>query len=178
MYTWGAGADEVDAVLPGDELVAAGGIRTTRAVTINAPADAVWLWLAQIGEDRGGFYSYSRPERSVGARIHNADTVHPEWQELHAGDAIWLARRYGEGAREVIAAVEPKSHLVLMSPDDFDRLQHGERPPAHGLLSPTRGAADAATRAWQWRRGRALFATVQNEHALASRRDQWQAIED
>ena len=85
-----------NAVLPGDELVQPGVPRTTRAVTIDAPVDAVWPWLAQIGEDRGGFYSYSLLERAVGARIHNADAIHPEWQELRVGDTIWLARRYGE----------------------------------------------------------------------------------
>jgi hypothetical protein len=87
----------------------------------------VWPWLAQIGEDRAGFYSYSLLERAVGADMHNADTIHPEWQELRVGDTIWLARRYGERARQVVAAVKPKSHLVLMSADDFDRLRRGEK---------------------------------------------------
>ncbi|MET0992969.1 MAG: hypothetical protein ABWY20_02340 [Mycobacterium sp.] len=125
MYTWGAHDDEVAATLPGDELVAANTPRTTRAVTIDAPKQAVWPWMAQIGEDRGGFYSYSLLERAVGAHIHNADAVHPEWQNLHVGDTIWLARRYGDGARQVVAAVEAKSHLVLVSPDDFARLRRG-----------------------------------------------------
>ena len=76
-------------------------------------------------KDRGGFYSYSLLERAVGAHIHNADTVHLEWQDLRVGDTVWLARRYGEGARQVVAAVKPESHLVLMSPDDFERVQQG-----------------------------------------------------
>ncbi|MGO9510461.1 MAG: hypothetical protein ACLPXZ_25165, partial [Mycobacterium sp.] len=58
MYTWGASAGERDAVLPGDELVAASAVRTTRGVTIDASPESVWQWLVQIGEDRGGFYSY------------------------------------------------------------------------------------------------------------------------
>ena len=81
----------------------------------------------QIGEDRGGFYSYSLLERAVGAHIHNAGTIHPEWQDLCVGDSVWLARRYGDAARQVVAAVEPESHLVLMSPGDFDRVQRGEK---------------------------------------------------
>src|SRR6478735_6052037 len=40
---------------------------------------------------------------------------------------VWLARCYGEVARQVEAAVEPLSHLVLMSPDDFRRVQRGEK---------------------------------------------------
>jgi hypothetical protein len=124
---WGADDEEITAVLPGDELVAADLLRTTRALTIDAPVEMVWPWLAQIGEDRGGFYSYSWLERAAGAHIHNANTVHSEWQNIRVGDTVWLARRYGERARQVVAAVKPKSHLVLMSPDDFRRVQRGEK---------------------------------------------------
>jgi hypothetical protein len=127
MYQWGATREEVIAGLPGDELVVAGGPRTTRAVTIDAGPDAVWPWLAQIGEDRGGFYSYSRLERAVGADIHNASRIHPEWQDRHVGDTVWLARRGGDRGRQVVAALEPGSHLVLMSPDDYAKVQRGEK---------------------------------------------------
>jgi hypothetical protein len=127
MYNSGATAEEVAAELPGDDLVEPGAPRTTRAVTIDAPAEAIWPWLAQIGEDRGGFYSYDWLERLAGARIHNADVVHPEWQEPRVGDTVWLARRYGQRASQVVAAIEPKSHLVLMSAPDFERVQRGEK---------------------------------------------------
>src|SRR3954466_4259980 len=51
---WGTRPEECDALLPGDEYVAHAGLRMTRAITIDAPPDAVWGWLAQIGADRGG----------------------------------------------------------------------------------------------------------------------------
>jgi hypothetical protein len=126
MYRWGAVDDEVTAALPGDELIAATTPTTTRAVTIDAPVADVWPWLAQIGEGRAGFYSYSWLERAVGLRIRNADTVHPDWQDVHVGDTIWLARRYGD-ARLTVAAIEPNSHLLLMSPEDFMRVQNGAK---------------------------------------------------
>lgn len=126
MYTWGADAEELAAVLPGDELIRAGAPRTTRAVTIDAPVAAVWPWLAQIGEGRGGFYSHAILERAVGAHIHNANRIHPEWQDLRIGDSIWLARRYGEDARQIVTLVEPESHLLLTSPADYDRVQRGD----------------------------------------------------
>jgi len=153
MYTWGAADTEVAAALPGDELILADARRTTRALTINAPPSEIWPWLAQIGEDRAGFYSYSLLERAVGADIHNADTVHPEWQNIIAGETIWLARRYGERARQVVAAVEPQSYLMLMSPADFTRMQRGEkatggwsfhlRPTAGGTRLLIRGSGGA-----------------------------------
>lgn len=127
LYTWGATADEATAELPGDDLVEVGAPRTTRAVGIGAPPEAVWPWLVQIGEDRGGFYSYDWLERLAGTRIHNADAIHPEWQDVHVGDSVWLARRFGERGRQVVAEVVPNSHLVLMSTPDFDRVQRGEK---------------------------------------------------
>ena len=127
MCTWGAHGDEVLAPLPGDELVSEHALRTSRAVTIDAPVESVWPWLAQIGENRGGFYSYSMLERAVGADIHNARTIHPEWQDLRIGDTIWLAQRYGAGARQVVVAVRANSHLVLMSLRDYERVQRGEK---------------------------------------------------
>jgi hypothetical protein len=126
MYAWGATAEETHAVLPGDELVEGNVACTTRAVTIAAPPAAVWSWLAQIGEDRGGFYSYDVLERVVGARMHNADRIHPEWQRLDVGDTVWLAQRFGRGASQVVAMVEPGSYLVMTSPDDFARVQAGK----------------------------------------------------
>jgi hypothetical protein len=96
-------------------------------VSVDAAIADVWPWLAQMGEDRGGFYSYSLLERMVGADIHNAKTIHPEWQRLRVGDTVWLARRYGEAARQVVAVIKPFSHVVLMSPDDFERVQRGEK---------------------------------------------------
>ena len=126
MYSWGADDDEITAVLPGDELVSASMLRTTRAVTIDAPIDAVWPWLVQIGEDRGGFYSYSVLERLAGAHIQNANTIHPEWQDIRVGDTMWLARRYGDAARQVVAAVEPDRTGVDVA-GDFERVQQGEK---------------------------------------------------
>ena len=51
---------------------------------------AVWPWLAQIGQDRGGFYSYAWLENLAGCDMHNADRVHPEWQHRAIGDGVQL----------------------------------------------------------------------------------------
>ena len=54
---------------------------TTRAITITTPADHVWPWIAQLGQGRGGFYSYDWLENLVAhIDIHNADQIVPEWQ--------------------------------------------------------------------------------------------------
>ena len=81
---------EVDALLPGDELTPNPGLSMTRAVTIDAPVESVWPWLAQIGQDRGGFYSYTWLENLAGCDMHNAHRVHEEWQDRTVGDGIPL----------------------------------------------------------------------------------------
>ena len=126
---WGATDEEVAGSLPVDELVEPGVTTTTRAITVHAPLQDVWPWLVQIGQDRAGFYSYTWLENLVGARMHNADMVHPEWQERFKGDSVWLAseRRFHDRGRQVAALVKIQRALVLVSPDDWERLQRGER---------------------------------------------------
>ena len=183
MYTWGAYADEVDAVLPGDELVASTTPRSTRAVKIDAPVEEVWPWLVQIGEDRGGFYSYDWLERSIGAKVNNTNVIHPEWQELQVGDPVWLARRYGPMARQVVAAVEPKSHRGLMSESDFDRVSRGEK--AHGSwafhLVPDNGGTRLLARGCGGAVGNATFDIphfVMEQKMLRGIRDRAQTTAD
>jgi hypothetical protein len=128
LVRWGATDDEVGRALPGDELVegdGGDGPRTTRAVTIDAPPSAVWPWLAQIGEDRAGFYSYSWLERLAGCRMHNASRVHDEWQHRAPGETVWLAERYGELGRQVVAHLEPDRVLAMVSPTDWDTILAG-----------------------------------------------------
>jgi hypothetical protein len=90
MRGWGATRQERGGSLAGDETVPRPGVQHTRAVTIDAPADRVWPWLAQIGQDRGGFYSYTWLENLAGCRMRNADRVHPEWQRREIGDTVLL----------------------------------------------------------------------------------------
>jgi hypothetical protein len=50
----------------------------------------VWPWLAQLGRDRGGFYSYEWLENLAGCQMQNADRVHPEWQHRELGETVHL----------------------------------------------------------------------------------------
>ena len=85
---WGATASEVESVWPGDHLIPHPMGECTHAITINRPAAAVWPWLAQIGQGRGGFYSYAWLENLLGCRMENADRIMPEHQQLRVGDPI------------------------------------------------------------------------------------------
>jgi hypothetical protein len=87
--TWGATLEETQRTLPGDEIVVASA-QTTRAITIAAPVERVWPWLAQLGQDRGGFYSFDLLENLVGAEMSTADVLRPEWQRWEIDDRLWM----------------------------------------------------------------------------------------
>ena len=106
---WGATAEEAAGSLPGDDLIGAPGLCATRAIAIRAPAARVWPWIAQLGQGRGGFYSYDFLENLAGCDIHSADQIMPQWQGVKPGDEVKLA----PGAGLTVAAVEPGRALVL-----------------------------------------------------------------
>jgi len=85
----------------------------TRAVTVDAPARDVWPWLAQIGQDRGGFYSYDVLENLLGLGIRSADRVEEQWQDLRPGDEV----RLSSSAVLAVSVVDPPHALVLVAPD-------------------------------------------------------------
>ena len=86
--TWGARDDEVAAKLPGDELLPDAGLVTTRAVTIDAPPEAIWPWLVQMGSGRGGAYTYDWIENLLGLNMHSADEILPQYQHIAVGDEL------------------------------------------------------------------------------------------
>jgi len=113
---WGATAAEAGKPLPGDDLVPEPSFTATRAITIAAPPQAVWPWLAQLGQGRGGFYSYAWLENLVGCRMRNADRIHSEWQSLVPGDEV---RMHPQAPPLVVRSVRPLAVLVLGEPGIF-----------------------------------------------------------
>jgi hypothetical protein len=106
---WGARTEEVDWVLPGDELLHTADLVATRAITIRASPERVWPWIAQLGQGRAGFYSYDFLENLIGCDIHSADRVLPEWQNVSVGDEVRLAPQLSL----VVASLELRRSLVL-----------------------------------------------------------------
>jgi hypothetical protein len=107
---WGATDDELALALPGDELIPNPRLKATHAVTIRAAPAQVWPWLVQLGQGRGGFYSYDWLENAMGLDIHNADRILPEYQGLKVGDEIPFAPN---GFSVPVAVLEPARALVL-----------------------------------------------------------------
>jgi hypothetical protein len=110
IMQWGATNAEAQMALPGDPYIHPQAVVSTRALTIHAPAGEVWSWLVQIGQGRGGFYSFDWLENLFAAGMRNAEAVTPALQSVAVGDKIY----YQEGSfYEKVSVVEPGRALAL-----------------------------------------------------------------
>ena len=111
---WDARTGTAGGPYPGDERIPEPRWGWTHDIEIAAPADEVWRWVAQIGADRAGFYSYTWLENLVGCGVRDAERIHPEWQ-ARAGDRLVL---HPSGPPFEIVDVEPGHHLLAFGPPD------------------------------------------------------------
>lgn len=132
---WGTTEDEANRLLPGDELVPEAKINATHAITIKAPIERVWPWIAQIGQGRGGFYSYEAIENALGLDIHNADRILPEFQDPQVGEQLPFARDFG-----VPYVIVDAPHALVV---------HGDTRTG-GVAGPQLRPGDYVTVSWGW----------------------------
>ncbi len=110
---WGATDDEVTGSMPGDEMVPNPSFCATSAITIDAPPEAVWPWLVQIGTGKAGFYSYDLFDN--GARP-SATEILPEYQDPHVGDWVPMSGTVNETTAFRVTAFEPNASLLWTKP--------------------------------------------------------------
>jgi F420H(2)-dependent quinone reductase len=134
---WGATPAEAAAAMPGDDLVPHPKMASTRAITIGVPPAEVWAWLVQIGQGRGGFYSYDALENLARCDIHSASQIIPRFQGLQPGDLVRLAPGRAPCFRAV--TVEPGRVLVLAAAD-----------PVTQVVQPAAASPDELASTWQW----------------------------
>lgn len=114
---WGTIGSEAGDPLPGDELVPDPKWFYTLGVSIDAPPEAVWPWVAQIGQGRGGFYSYQTLENLAGCKITNTAEILPDHQHPEVGEGIYLHPTVPPMRIEI---ADPPTALVLFgSPADI-----------------------------------------------------------
>lgn len=115
---WGVEPDDAGRLLPGDELIAGATGGDTRGITIDAPAAAIWPWLAQMGFGRAGWYSYD----TMDMRGSSANAIVPEWQTLAVGQTM---RTWPGGGFEVVQ-IDPEHAVVLYLDDTIVARQEQE----------------------------------------------------
>ena len=115
---FGLTKEEAARAYPGDGAVPDPRWGWTHGVEIDAAPERVWPWIAQMGQDKAGFYSYQWLENLVGCDIQNSAVVRPEWQRLRPGDAFKLhptappleVREVEEGRHFLVTAgLEPEA---------------------------------------------------------------------
>ncbi len=113
--SWGATEDEQLRVMPGDDFIIAPDYVTTRAITIDAPPDAIYPWLVQMGYRRGGLYSYDFLDRLFGfLDAPSSKVILPEYQDLKPGDVIPV----GRGEPFPVKDLKKDEYLLLAGESD------------------------------------------------------------
>lgn len=115
-HGWSATHEEVRRELPGDDPMPRVRWTATHAITINAPPEDVWPWVVQIGQGRGGFYSYAALENLFGAKITNADRILTEFQHTQVGDLIRMHATDALPAFRVARIEAPHIFLLAGAP--------------------------------------------------------------
>ena len=119
LRRWGASDEEVARAMPGDVLLGRDAASTTRAIAIDAPPEAVFPWLLQIGFGRGGWYSYDWIDNDGRPSV---DRIDPELQRLAVGDRIEMLPGVGPVVREIepnrciVSGGETDSWCLLVEP--------------------------------------------------------------
>ena len=133
--TWGFDPKEAARSLPGDELVPTPTAIDTRGITIDAPPQAVWPWLVQMGFDRAGWYSYDQ----LDMRGKSLETIVPKLQDLAVGDVMPMSPNAGFEVR----ILDPGRALVLYA--DTALIERQTASAAHDTTDVPAGLAASGT---------------------------------
>lgn len=138
---WGATQREIAADLPGDDAVPHAQFRATRAITVNAPPEAVWPWLVQVGSGRAGWYSNGLLDN---AGHPSATAILPEFQTLTIGQWVPMSPTKAPTERNAfrVEAFSEDEWLLWKKPDStwFWSLTQGEEPRSTRLVTRMRAA--------------------------------------
>ena len=111
---WGATAAEDASALPGDDLCARAQFECTRAVTIDAPPQAVWPWLVQVGCLKAGYYSNDLLD-NLG--IPSARKIVKEFEHLEIGQWVSMAPTPTEATAFKVNSFAVNRWLLWRKPD-------------------------------------------------------------
>jgi hypothetical protein len=111
---WGATPHEVATPLPGDDLMPGAQYKSTRAITIDAPPEAVWPWLVQVGCLRAGWYSNDLLDNLAHP---SATVIVPELQHLEVGSLVPMSPKPSVRSALQVHSFEPNRSLLWTTPD-------------------------------------------------------------
>lgn len=85
------------------------------AISIAAPASTVWAWVAQLGQDRAGFYSFTHLENLFGSQMPDVRTLDPTLQHWAVGEPLRMfpANTAGGAMSATLRQLEPGRALAF-----------------------------------------------------------------
>ncbi len=110
FFHWQTTRSEQQMRFPGDDFILPNTVVSTRAININAPPETVFPWIAQTGQNRGGFNSYAWLENLFGANMVNADSIHQEWQNVRPGDTVYYGENQGY---DIVSMIKPDHYYSI-----------------------------------------------------------------
>lgn len=113
LLYWGATTEEIYTTLQGDNYIPTPEINTTKAIVVDAKPENIWPWIVQMGQDRGGHYSYDWLENLFGFQTNSVQEIVPEMQFLQKGDEV----NFSAGRTMMVDKVIPEKYLLLLEPD-------------------------------------------------------------
>jgi hypothetical protein len=111
---WGATPSELAEAMPGDELVRDAQFIATRAITIDAPPEAVWPWLVQVGCLRAGWYSDDLLDNLARP---SATAIIPDLQHLEIGQRVPMSPKPTDRSSLTVDSFEVDRWLLWTTPD-------------------------------------------------------------
>ena len=113
---WGARPEEIDGPVAGDDLVPDATLLATRSISLDAPPNEVYPWLAQMGFGKAGWYSYDWLD-NLGRR--SATEIRPDWQvqegePVPGGPIAFLAAVARPAEAFVLAIDRPRLAFTLV----------------------------------------------------------------
>lgn len=147
LLKWGTFLGESQRRLLGDDLIPQSSLNTTHAQNIDAPPEAVWPWLAQMGRERTGFYGL---DLWLNAGIPSVEYIRKDIAPIEVGMAMDSGFQVmevepnrallfgGYGLRRPAGIILDQTVLYLLERrrDGSSRLLVRQRAFSYGSLSP------------------------------------------
>ena len=111
---WGSTLAEVASRLPGDGLMPGAQYKSTRAINIDAPPEAVWPWLVQVGCLRAGWYSNDLLDNLTHP---SAAVIVPELQHIEVGQWVPMSPKPSVRSGLKVHSFEANRWLLWTTPD-------------------------------------------------------------
>ena len=111
---WGSTPAEVASRLPGDGLMPGAQYKSTRAINIDAPPEAVWPWLVQVGCLRAGWYSNDLLDNLTHP---SATVIVPELQHIEVGQWVPMSPKPSARSSLKVHSFEANRWLLWTTPD-------------------------------------------------------------